>query len=338
MVEVNLQSDKSPIEKAGEAIGKIFKKSLIKLIIFIFWALFVYIIVYIFYVLFLVILWGIINEPGRIVGADLDNPYTTAFWNIMRNPMLFVFVVGLIYMVIVLVVFLICWVIWNIFQATVIFSWIPFIISPIFQALDEEGIFKLFDILFSNVDTKYKIKKIYNTIPFLPDIETNDEQYEDDVKNPFDEIKEIQEFKKTINNTIVYKNGKMYYEKNNVNKLSKMGPRIKIKDSKSNDNKTKKKPLIKFVEPKELSKEQKDNINRCISSSVKSFPPDATPTKKMQIIYDNQIIKTNCEKKYDGRNRQPSENHLKNSERSIDQVSNVLNNLATIFTNNDFDY
>lgn len=338
MVEVDLKSDKSPIERAGEAIGKIFKKSLIKLIIFIFWVLFVYIIVYILFVLFFVILWGIINAPGKIVGANLNHPITTAFWNIMSNPMLWLFLFSLLYIAITLVVFLICWVIWNIFQATVIFSWIPGIISPIFNALNEEGIFALFDILFSNVDTKYKLKKIYNTIPFFQDVETNDEQYEDDVKNPFDEIKEIREFQQMINNTIVYKNGKVYYEKNNVNKLSKMGPKIKIKDSNSNDNKTKKKPLIKFVEPKELSKEQKDNINRCIASSVKSFPPDATPTKKMQIIYDNQIIKTNCEKKYDGRNRQPSENHLKNSERSIDQVSNVLNTIGKIFVNDDFDY
>lgn len=343
MAEVNLQSDKSPIEKFGEKIGNIFKKSLIKLIIFIFWVLFVYVFFYIFYILFLVILWGIINAPGKAVDkedGDFNNPFTTTFWDIMRNPMLWLFVFSLLYLAITFVVFFICWVIWNIFQATVIFSWIPGIISPIFNALNEEGIFELFDILFSNVDTKYKIKKIYNTIPFLPNMETDDEQYDGDVKNPFDEIKEIKEFRDTINNAIVYKNGKVYYEKNKVkkleNKIENMCPRIKIKHT--NDSKRNKKQFVKFVEPKELSKEQQDNINRCISSSVKSFPPDATPTKKMQIIYDNQIIKTNCEKKYDGRNRQPSENHLKNSGRSIDQISGVLNSLGNIFANDDFDY
>lgn len=303
-------------------IKKMFSESLIRVVIAIFWICVLWICAAIFYHIMLII-WFILFLPV--------NPLTNYFiWmpvgTLFKFPLILVpvFVAAMIG-----TVFFILWAFINpiAYGIAAIVLW-P--LHPILDALKNAGIWDLFETLSdSKLSILNKFKRILLVSPFFSSNKNNNDEREISI----DDIVGCNEldtglFKALMNLFILKKDG-VYV--NNMAKL-RITEDKKVKGAKN---------MIKITnEPNRLTEQQRAEIERCISQSVKSNANKSNVVDVLENVYKNEIIKSNCVKKYDGSNRKPTEDnedHVKNFMGKMKKSSEAANRTFKKILNNDID-
>lgn len=319
---LNTKEQKSLIDNSLLKLVNMFSRSFIRLIIFIWWILLFYLFLWLFYIVIIKYLWLFLNLP--------INPLTNAFFNVAEFPMDWLARLASFYIGIVGGIFIFCWFITKLFDATVIFGWLPYAIHPIFNALLDEKIFELFDVLFNwggkSYTTSYKIQKMYQLSPFYNSSIDQGKEQEVEIEE-VDFVPIDPDIIPSLTSLFILKNDGLYINNQSRRKLGN-----KIEEYKEDSN------IQISTSNNTLSEEQKRNIDRCILQSCKSNLPNATLSEKLSNSYDNGIIQSNCEVKYDGRNRCIVQNDKENIQKSYNSVKNTLNTISKIFGKNDFDY
>lgn len=199
-------------------------------------------------------------------------------------------------------------------------------LQSVFDALNDARVWDLFDTLDDGeLTASQKFMKIIKISPFFKTSEPQELTMDDIVGcNEFD----TQLFKALMNLFILKEDG-VYV--NNMAKL-KIAEDKKVKGAKN---------MVKITnDPNRLTEQQRINIEKCISQSVKTNANKSNAVDVLENMYKNEIIKNNCVKKYDGSNRKPSDPSVDNAKtfmKNMKKSSDAANRTMKKILNNDID-
>lgn len=316
-------------EKNSEVYGfwgkiqKMMSESFIKFLVTIFWICVLWICASICYHIFLII-WFMLFLP--------DNPLTKYFiW--LPFGMLLKYPIILLPVCIASMIGTVFYILWKYIDpiAWGIAAIVLWPIHPILRAMNDEGIWTLFNALFDDkLPFHKKMKKIVMASPFFRINQNNDDNQQELTIDDIIGCNEIDTglFKALMNLFILKKDG-VYV--NNMAKL-RIAEDKKVKEAKN---------MVKITnEPNRLTEQQRANIERCISQSVKTNANKSNIVDTLENMYKNEIIKNNCVKKYDGSNRKLSDPNVDNMKVFMEKMqksSESANKTMKQILNNDID-